>query len=52
MNERLICAADNTVLGAPIDTEGNSFELFGQSQINKNLSINYSTKFLNINDKH
>jgi hypothetical protein len=41
----------NTVLGSPIDTEGASLELFGQSQVNKNLSINYSTKFLSINDK-
>jgi hypothetical protein len=41
----------DTVLGAPIDTEGTSLELFGQSQVNKNLDINYSTKFLSINDK-
>jgi hypothetical protein len=41
----------DTVLGVPIDTEGTSLELFGQSQINKNLGINYSTKFLSINDK-
>ncbi|MDA9927162.1 capsule assembly Wzi family protein [Amylibacter sp.] len=40
-----------TVLGVPIDTEGTSFELFGLSQVNKNLDINYSTKFLSINDK-
>ena len=42
----------DTVLGVPIDTEGISLELFGQSQLNKNLDINYSTKFLNINDKN
>jgi hypothetical protein len=42
----------STVLGVPIDTEGTSLELFGQSQINNSLSINYSTKFLNINDKN
>jgi hypothetical protein len=42
---------DDTVLGVPIDTEGTSLELFGKSQINKNLDINYSTKFFNINDK-
>jgi len=42
----------NTVLGVPIDTEGASLEFFGQSQLNNNLSINYSTKFLNINDKN
>ena len=41
----------NTVLGVPIDTEGASLELFGQSKVNKNLGINYSTKFLSINDK-
>ena len=38
----------DTVLGVPIDTEGTSLEFFGQSQLNNNLSINYSTKFLNI----
>jgi hypothetical protein len=42
----------DTVLGAPIDTEGTSLEFFGQSQVNNNLSINYSTKFFNINDKN
>ena len=42
----------DTVLGVPIDTEGTSLELFGQSQVNENLSINYSTKFLSINDKN
>ena len=41
----------DTVLGVPIDTEGTSLELFGQSQVNENLGINYSTKFLTINDK-
>jgi hypothetical protein len=41
----------DTVLGVPIDTEGASLELFGQSQLNKNTSLNYSTKFLSINDK-
>ena len=41
----------DTVLGVPIDTEGTSLELFGQSQINNNLGINYSTKFLSINNK-
>jgi hypothetical protein len=41
----------DTVLGVPIDTEGTSVELFGQSQLNKNTSLNYSTKFLSINDK-
>ncbi|MDA9283236.1 capsule assembly Wzi family protein, partial [Amylibacter sp.] len=40
-----------TVLGVPIDTEGASLEIFGQSQVNNNLDINYSTKFLSINDK-
>ena len=42
----------DTVLGVPIDTEGTSLEVFGESQINKNLGINYSTNFLNINDKN
>ena len=42
----------DTVLGVPIDTEGTSLEFFGQSKVNNNLSINYSTKFLNINDKN
>jgi len=42
----------DTVLGVPIDTEGTSLEFFGQSVINNNLSLNYSTKFLNINDKN
>jgi hypothetical protein len=42
----------DTVLGVPIDTEGTSLDFFGQSQVNNNLSINYSTKFLNINDKN
>jgi hypothetical protein len=41
-----------TVLGVPIDTEGTSLDFFGQSQVNNNLSINYSTTFLNINDKN
>jgi len=41
----------DTVLGAPIDTEGTSLEIFGQSQLNKNTSLKYSTKFLSINDK-
>jgi hypothetical protein len=42
----------NTSLGAPIDTESTSIELFGQTAVNKNLGINYSAKFLNINDKN
>ena len=41
----------DTVLGVPIDTEGTSLKLFGQSQVNENLGIKYSTKFLSINDK-
>jgi len=41
-----------TVLGVPIDTEGTSLEIFGQSQVNNNLNINYSTKFLSVNDKN
>jgi len=42
----------DAVLGVPIDTEGASLEFFGQTQLNNNLNINYSTKFLNINDKN
>jgi hypothetical protein len=41
----------DTVLGVPIDTEGTSIELFGQSQLSKNLEISYSSKFLSINTK-
>jgi hypothetical protein len=41
----------NTVLGVPIDTEGTSLEIFGQTTLYKNLDINYSTMFLAINDK-
>ena len=41
----------DTVLGVPIDSEGTSLEIFGQSQVNKNLGIIYSTKFLSINGK-
>jgi hypothetical protein len=41
----------DTVLGVPIDTESTSLELFGQTQLDKNLSINYSTKFLSINNE-
>jgi hypothetical protein len=40
-----------TVLGVPIDTGGTSLELFGQSQLNKSTRLNYSTKFLSINNK-
>jgi hypothetical protein len=39
----------DTVMGVPIDTESTSLELFGQSQVNENLSINYSAKFFSIN---
>ena len=42
----------DTVLGVPIDTEGTSLELFGHSQISEDLEINYSTKFLSINDEN
>ena len=41
----------DTVIGAPIDTEGTSLEIFGRTHLNKNLRINYSSKFLSINDK-
>ncbi|MDB4839640.1 capsule assembly Wzi family protein, partial [Amylibacter sp.] len=39
-------------LGVPIDSEGTSLEIFGQSQVNMNLGINYSTKFIVVNDKN
>jgi len=42
---------NDTVLGVPIDTEGNSLELFGKSQISQEINIEYSTKLLTINDK-
>jgi hypothetical protein len=42
----------NTVMGVPIDTEGTSFEVFGQSNINKNLAINFSLMLLKINDNN
>ena len=41
-----------TNLGAPIDTEGTSLGLFGETKINSNLSLNYSTNLLTINDKN
>ena len=41
----------DTVMGAPIDTEGTSLEIFGRTYLNKNLRINYLSKFLSINDK-
>ena len=41
----------DTVLGAPIDTEGTSLEVSGKSQISQKINIEYSAKYLNINDK-
>jgi hypothetical protein len=41
----------DTVLGVPIDSEGTSLEIFGQSKINKYLNIKYSMMLLTINDK-
>ena len=41
----------DTVLGAPIDTEGTSLEIFGKSQISQKINIKYSTKLLTFNDK-
>tara|TARA_B110000908_G_C10229405_1_gene439756 strand:+ start:149 stop:1366 length:1218 start_codon:yes stop_codon:yes gene_type:complete len=41
----------DTVLGVPIDTEGTSLELFGKSQISQKISVEYSAKYLTINDK-
>ena len=37
-------------MGTTIDTEGTSFELFGKSQISKNININFSIKSVVIND--
>ena len=37
-------------MGAPIDTEGTSLELFGKSQISQKINIEYSTKLLTVND--
>ena len=39
-------------MGTAIDTEGNSLELFGQSQISQKINIKYSTKLVTINDKN
>jgi hypothetical protein len=39
-------------MGAAIDTEGYSLEIFGQSQLHKKLNIKYSTKKTIINDKN
>ena len=39
-------------MGAEIDSEGTSLELFGQSQISKEIDIRYSTKFVTINDNN
>ena len=36
-------------MGTAIDTEGNSLELFGQSQISQEINIKYSTKLVTIN---
>ena len=41
----------DTVLGVPIDTEGTSLELFGKSRISQKITVEYSAKYLNINDK-
>ena len=39
-------------MGASIDTEGNSLELFGQSQISQKTDIQYSIKLITINDNN
>ena len=39
-------------MGAPIDTEGKSIELFGKSQISKKLSMKYSIKYISINESN
>jgi hypothetical protein len=37
-------------MGTAIDTEGTSLELFGKTQISHKINIEYSTKYLTIND--
>ncbi|MDA8760462.1 capsule assembly Wzi family protein [Amylibacter sp.] len=41
-----------TTMGAEIDTEGYSFELFGRSKLSQRINIKYSTKTVVINDKN
>ena len=38
-------------MGAPIDSEGNSIEFFGNTALNSNLTFNFSIKKLNVNKK-
>jgi len=40
----------STSLGAPFDTVGKSIMLWGNSQLTKNITLNYSTKKNLIND--
>jgi len=40
----------NTSLGAPVDTEGKSVMIWGSSKLSKNITLNYSTKKVLIND--
>ncbi|MDB4245688.1 capsule assembly Wzi family protein [Amylibacter sp.] len=42
----------DTVMGVPIDSEGKSYELFGESIISHNLSMKYSVKLATINDNN
>lgn len=37
-------------MGAAIDTEGTSLELFGKTQLSQKINIEFSTKYLTIND--
>jgi hypothetical protein len=39
------------IMGAAISTEGTSLELFGQTNLSENVSLQYSTKIVVINDK-
>jgi hypothetical protein len=39
-------------MGTAIDTEGNSIEFFGQSQVSKEINIEYSTKAITINNNN
>jgi hypothetical protein len=41
---------NNLVMGAPIDSEGTSFEVYAKTRVSSSLSIKYSLKNITIND--
>lgn len=41
-----------TILGAPIDTESTSLEIFGKTKLSENLNFHFSKKIVTINDKN